>query len=249
MLITNTLLAGGALYAYLKQRGQDKDKNVLSAELQLAKPLAERTEDARHHTGLATLSIGLTLAGAITASPLALLGVPLNIYNNIPVFQEAIATIGGKDEKLGSILLSLIIAGTISSNQIFATNLIDWISQRSRLTGAKLRQNGLEKGHVMSETLQQWVGQAMGRTPDTVWAVDGQTQIEVPFESLNVGDTVMFREGEFISVTGEVVRGEAEVFNWSILQNPPIKRIVGDHVQPRMMLLKGTLFVKVEQIA
>lgn len=247
MLFTNALLVGGAAYAYLKQRRQSPPLVEVVADGDDL--LQVKTQNARHYSAMATLSVGLSLAGAITASPLVFLAIPINIYTNLPIFEEAIKTLGGKDEKLGSILLSLIIASTLAANHAFTASLIDWLSQRSRLTAAKLRQHGSETSHIVSESAQQWLSQALGKAPSNVWIVQDDTEMEIPFEALTIGDVALFRKGEFISVTGDVTRGEAEVFDWSLLGNPPKKRSVGDTVTPRMLVLDGILYVRVERIS
>lgn len=245
MIITNTLLAGGAAYAYLKQRRNTPPDNLIT---RTGTDLQKKTEDARHYAAMSTLSVGLSTAGLITAAPITLLSIPINIYTNLPIFQEAIATLGGKDERLGSILWSLLISGTLASNHLFTASIFDWISQRSRLTGAKLRQNGAITSHVFAESVQQWLGQLIGRKPDSVWVLQDELEVEIPYADLKIGDIALFRKGDFISVTGVITKGEAELFDWSLLQTPPIVRTVDETVTPRMMVLEGFLYVEVENL-
>ena len=245
MLITNALLASGAAYAYIKQRRapQQPQSAVLPVDHQ------EETENARHYSAMATASVGLSLAGLITATPLHLLSVPINVYTNLPIYQEAIATLGGKDEKLGSILWSLLVSGTLATNHVLTASLLDWVAQRSRLTRVKLRRSGADSGQVFSENVQQWLGGLVGRKPANAWVVQDEVEAEIPFEDLTIGDVAIFRKGDFVSVTGAIVKGEAELFDWSLLQAPPTTRAVGDTVKPRMMVIDGVIYVEVENLS
>lgn len=255
MILTNTLLASSALYAYLKQRRRNNAIEIVSSADNVV--IESEIEAAQHYAAVSSLSLGLTLAGILVAYPLALATIPLNIYTNLPLFEEAIATLAGKDEKRRSIIYSLILSGALASNHLLTANLLDWLIQNSRLLKAKLQQQGHEMTQVMADGVQNWVKQAMGKKPEKVWVVNEETaDYEIPFTELRVGDEVWFREGEFISVSGWVTYGEAQIFDWSWVGNivgqpidRPIHFTVGDSVTPRMMVLKGELHVRVESLA
>lgn len=119
-----------------------------------------------------------------------------------------------------------------------------------------MQQRGYELSHVFGEGVQNWVDLASGKKPEKVWRVDGDNEIEIPFAQLRVGDEILVREREFVAVTGKVTHGEAEILDWSLIENMgrypfdrPLHFTVGDTVRPRMMLLKGELYVRVESIA
>lgn len=255
MVITNTLLAGGVLYAYVKQRRRENETEIVPVLDNIA--INNQLEAAQHYAAISSLSLGLTLAGTlVTTYPLAFFTIPLNIYTNLPLFEEAIATLRGKDEKRRSIIYSLVLGGALASNHLFTANLLDWFIQNGRLLGTRLHQQGHEMSQVMAEGVQNWVGQAMGKKPEKVWVVGEETaDFEIPFAELRVGDEILFREGEFISVSGKITYGEAEIFDWSWVGNivgqpmdRPLHYTIGDSVTPRMMVLKGELYVRVESL-
>lgn len=254
MILINTLLAGGVAYAYFKQRQQQTSVDLITAVEHAA--VEEKLKTAQHYAAISSLSLGLTLAGTLVTYPLSLFSVPLNIYTNLPVFAEAFATLAGKDEKRRSIIYSLAISSALVSNHLLTANLLDWFIQNGRLLGARLHQQGHEMSQVMAEGMQNWISQAMGKKPEKVWLVGEETaDYEISFAELRVGDEVLFREGEFISVYGKITYGEAELFDWSWVGNlvgqpmdRPLHFTIGDSVTPRMMLLKGELQVRVESL-
>ena len=255
MFITNVLLLGGTLYASAQQWRKTRQHEIVMSLPEAT--LQTHTETAQHYAAISTLGVGLTVAGSITAfPPLALSSIPLHVYTNLPLFEEAIGTLTGKEEKRGSILLALVLSSILASNHLLTANLLQWVVQRTRLLGAKMQQRGYELSHVFGEGVQNWVDLASGKKPEKVWRVDGDNEIEIPFAQLQVGDEILVREREFVAATGKVTHGEAEILDWSLIENMgrypfdrPLHFTVGDTVRPRMMLLKGELYVRVESIA
>jgi cation transport ATPase len=219
--------------------------------------LQTQTGKEQHYAAISTLALGLTVAGSITTFPhLVLFSIPLHIYINLPIYEEAIGTLAGKEEKRGSIILALALSSILASNHLLTANLLQWVVQRARLMGAKMQQKGYELSQIFGEGLQNWIDQAAGKKPEKIWLVRDDMEMEIPFAHMRVGDEVVFRQGEFVSVTGRVIFGEAEIFDWSLGGNMarqpadlPLHFTVGDTVTPRMMLLKGELYVRVESIA
>ncbi|MEZ4513846.1 MAG: hypothetical protein R3C62_18410 [Chloroflexota bacterium] len=256
MIITNTLLVGGALYASAQQWRKTRHREITVSPLPES-ALQTQTEKERHYAAISTLALGLTVAGSITTFPQLLLSsIPLHIYTSLPLYEEAIGTLTGKEEKRSSIILALVLSSILASNHLLTANLLQWVVQRTRLTGAKMQQKGYELSHILGEGIQNWIDQAAGKKPEKIWLVRNDVEMEVPFADLQVGDEVIFRQGAFVSVTGKVTFGEAEILDWSLGSNmarqpvdPPLHFTVGDTVTPRMMLLKGELYVRVESTA
>ncbi|MEM7117052.1 MAG: hypothetical protein AAF614_31760 [Chloroflexota bacterium] len=255
MILTNTLLIGGALYASVQQWRKARRHEIMAPLSDTV--LQAETETAQHYATTSTLALGLTVAGSIAASPpLVLSSIPLHVYANLPLFEEAIGTLAGKEEKRSSIFLALVLSSLLAANHPLAANSLQWIVQRTRLLGTRMQQKGYEMTQILGEGMQNWVDQAMGKKPEKIWLVRAETEMEVPFANIQVGDEVVFREGEFISVAGEITCGEAEILDWSFNGNMvrqsmerPLHFMAGDKVAPRMMLLKGELYVRVESTA
>ncbi|MCA9996032.1 MAG: hypothetical protein KDE56_09820, partial [Anaerolineales bacterium] len=102
MIITNTLLVGGALYASAQQWRKTRHREITVSPLPES-ALQTQTEKERHYAAISTLALGLTVAGSITTFPQLLLSsIPLHIYTSLPLYEEAIGTLTGKEEKRSS---------------------------------------------------------------------------------------------------------------------------------------------------
>ena len=247
MVIVNSLLAASGVTAYLRYR---RDQRKTQESLLLVEPtdptqLQKAEESAKHYANVSTVSLGLVAASGIAGAPvLAFLGVPLNIYTNIPLLQESIATLAGKAEKRGSIFLSALLMGTIVTINPATTAIIDWLAQRSRLSRARLDRWGEDTG----TKAQSWVEQVLGGKPDNVWVVKNGDDVSIPYADLQVDQLVRFERNDFVPLTGVVQEGTAELINWSAPTNPSISVSEGDYVYSRMMLLKGSIVVRVESL-
>lgn len=243
MIVTNALLVVGVAYAAVQQRR--KDPLVVPLSPVDVPPTDAEMRGIKQHAALSTLSLGLTVTGTLTALPLVtLFGVPLIVYTNVPRFEQALDTLSGKGERRDAIALSVLLGGLILSNHFVTASAVDWLVQRTRLATARLRRSGQTATLQMVSDIQQWVSQALGAQPEHVWAMRDGVEIEVPFADLSPGDEVLFRQGEIISVAGEVVWGEAELFDWSLVRTRT-HFMAGDYVTPRMMVLSGELQVRV----
>lgn len=245
MIITNALLTAGALYAYVQHRRRSPDVQI-GADLPdaTAAPMAA-VKAAQQYAAVSTLSVGLTVTGAIAALPmLTLLSVPLNVYTNLPLFRESFDTLAGRQDKRSSIVLAVFLSGMLVSDHYTTASLLDWVVQRSRLTGARLRQQGHTAVEQLFGDLHTWLEQALGAAPKTVWLIRDEMEIESAFSDIRSGDQLLLHQGDFVPVDGEIVWGEAELFDWSLLR-PRTFFTAGDRVTPRMLLLNGELQVRV----
>lgn len=248
MLITNTLLLGGAAYAFVQQRRKANARAVVVADAEAA--LAEEVARSQRNAAVSTLSLGMSVAGMLASMPgLNLLSVPLNVYTNLPLFEESFATLAGRENKFGSIMASVVLSGALISNHVTTANLLDWLVQRGRLTSARLRRSGYQATELVTTDLQKWVAQALGKRPETVWLVSEQAEQQIAFSDLQAGDLILCRRGDFVGVSGEVVQGAGELFDWLALTKPPMLVETGDAVTPRMMVLDGAITVRVDSVA
>lgn len=80
---------------------------------------------------------------------------------------------------------------------------------------------------------------------DTVWVLVDGTEVEVPFSTVTVNDTVVVRAGSSIPVDGEVIGGEGMVNQVSMTGEPlPVHRYLGCSVFSGTTLEEGKLLIK-----
>ncbi|HMZ19218.1 MAG TPA: heavy metal translocating P-type ATPase [Blastocatellia bacterium] len=84
--------------------------------------------------------------------------------------------------------------------------------------------------------------------PDKVWVrIDG-VEIEIPFEELQIGDTLVVHAGQTIPVDGTIIAGAATVDQQMLTgEAQPVEKGVGDSVLASTLLISGMVDVTVEK--
>lgn len=84
--------------------------------------------------------------------------------------------------------------------------------------------------------------------PDKVWVrIDG-VEIEIPFEELQIGDTLVVHAGQTIPVDGTIIAGAATVDQQMLTgEAQPIEKSAGDSVLASTLLISGVIDVAVEK--
>ncbi|MBX6329108.1 MAG: cation-translocating P-type ATPase [Pseudolabrys sp.] len=111
--------------------------------------------------------------------------------------------------------------------------------------------------HLFSEWLSlivktrssQAVKRLLDLQPDMARLVRDGREVEVPIETVAVGDLVRIRPGERVPVDGEVVEGHSSVDQSLVTGEPlPIERIAGDTVTGGSINGTGTLLVRASAV-
>ncbi|WLP88927.1 cation-translocating P-type ATPase [Gordonia sp. NB41Y] len=87
-------------------------------------------------------------------------------------------------------------------------------------------------------------------TQDTAWMrLDDGTEIQVPVDSLRVGDAVIVHEQVAVAVDGVVVDGQAVVDQSALTgENLPVTKDVGDRVQAGSVVLTGRIVITADAV-
>jgi Cu2+-exporting ATPase len=88
----------------------------------------------------------------------------------------------------------------------------------------------------------------LGEQPRLVWVLVDGVEMEVPFERLQVGDTLVVQAGQMIPVDGIITQGEASIDQQRLTgEAQPVERGVGDAVLAATVVLSGRLAIRVEK--
>jgi len=261
MFIVNLLLAGGVVYAgintwqsrktnsksvWLTEAGsQDSQKRLFTDE----NNLYQIEERVNHYFTLSSLSVGLSLTGALVYAPLGLASVPLTIYTAIPTFEAAYgAVFQGKPRKT-TILISFGVGGLLLTNHFFSAAFVDWISHYLNYLVFWARRANQALMMELADSNRQFLFRFFGGPPQSVWVLVDETELEIPFARVRVGDVVVVNEGELVPVDGVIVSGTA-VIDLFILtgDSQPVEIGPGDHVFAMTLLRSGRICLKVERI-
>jgi Cu+-exporting ATPase len=93
------------------------------------------------------------------------------------------------------------------------------------------------------------IRQLAGLSPKTVHRIAGGEEVDVPLESVAVGERLRVRPGEKIPVDGRVVSGRSSVDESMLTGEPlPVEKGVGDHVVGATINQTGTLIIEAEHV-
>jgi Cu2+-exporting ATPase len=89
-----------------------------------------------------------------------------------------------------------------------------------------------------------------GEQPRFCWVVVDGVEVEVPFESVKAGDTVVIQAGQTIAVDGMIAEGYATISQRTLTgESQPVEKGVGEQVLASTVVLSGKIHVQVEKSA
>lgn len=84
--------------------------------------------------------------------------------------------------------------------------------------------------------------------PDKVWVRSNGIEIELPFEQLQIGDTIVLHAGQVVPVDGTIVAGVATIDQHMLTgEAQPVEKRAGDAVLAVTLLIAGQIDIKVEK--
>ncbi len=107
---------------------------------------------------------------------------------------------------------------------------------------------GLKLVHQTQTRSKHRLEHLFGENPRHVWLAREETEVEVPFESLEAGDIIVLQAGEFVPIDGTIIRGIATIDQRTLTgESHPVEKVVGDTVLASTTLVAGKLFVRVDK--
>lgn len=262
MLFVNICLVGGVAYAgvttLLKRRAQKKTRWLVprnnqtpggpTAVTQADRMFPDERGTSRSLT-IASVSLGLSVSGALWYSPLSLASVPLIVYGSIPVFEQAAATLITEGRLKMATAESVVVIGTLATQHYILAALLTWLHAYFRLVAQRVRHLNALVWRSLEHDSRQFLAHLYGVKPDAVWVQTEGMEMSIPFATLRVGDVVVVHEGDLLPVAGTVVEGTAEV---SLLlatgEARMVTKNVGDRVLPAAVVVSGKLCIRVERL-
>ena len=88
----------------------------------------------------------------------------------------------------------------------------------------------------------------LGEQPRLVWVLVDGIEMEIPFEHLQVGDTLVVQAGQMIPIDGIIAQGEAAIDQHRLTgESQPAEKRAGDPVLAATVVLSGRIQVQVEK--
>ncbi|AUI67804.1 heavy metal translocating P-type ATPase [Beggiatoa leptomitoformis] len=243
------LIGGSLLYAGYKSYKErtDKRKTAITVidptdntpEQSLATTesvLDEELKDAKHYLTVSTGALGLSVLGTVYPVLNAVV-VPLVLYTTVPLFQAALKGLFEEHRLRASVVDSIAVIGTLSTRYYVASSLavsLFFLAQRLLL--------------ATEDNSKKQLISVFGQQPRSVWLLREAVEVEIPFESLRIGDVIVLNAGEMIPIDGYITEGIASIDQHALTgEAQPVERTVGDAVMAATLVVAGKICVMVEK--
>lgn len=262
MLLVNACIMGGVLYSglktYFKRHPRKKATWLVSV-----RPPAPRQAQPTRMDGqiplrgnrtyrsfmLSSISVGLSMSGALLYPPLTLASVPLTVYAALLMFEKSHESLWGQRRINASVLCSTTIIGTLATQHYLLAALTNWLYYYFALLAQRIRYINQLLLIELEHSYHQFLSQVYGVKPPSVWVMVQGMGIETPFADVKIGDVVIVNEGEVIPVDGTIVDGSAVVTSLMRMSvSPPREKRVGEYVTASSVVLSGRINVRVERL-
>ena len=189
------------------------------------------------YLAVTSVSLFLTSMGTIFYSPLILFGVAGLAYPLTGIVKRAYKGLVHEKKVKMEVMGSILFPGMVLSGFYFTSSFAFWMYYVS----VKLLIR------IEDDTRQNLIG-IFGDQPRSVWIVRNGVDVEMPFESLKIGDIVAVQSGETIPVDGVITEGRASIDQHVLTgESQPLEKEQGDPVFALTTVLAGSIRIKVEK--
>jgi len=198
--------------------------------------ISEAKQEANYQLTISSVALALS-AGGLFFSPLRIASIPvilLALKQYVVRANQAIF----KDKEIGIAAIDLLgTAGPFLIGYFFIASLAIHLSNLSRkllIATEDHSQKSLTNVFVLK--------------PNFVWVQRGDVEVEIPFNTLSIGDIVVVNAGQVIPVDGTVTDGIAYVDQRALTgESQPVEKCGGASVFDSTMVLEGNIRIRVEK--
>lgn len=178
--------------------------------------------------------IGLGHAIGVSLAPVVII---MGLYLSLPVYKVAYE-MAVKERRLSTVHLMAVYFSVLWLGGYYAVGTL------GLLLGA-LSQKIM---HICEDSARYQLVNVFQQHPRSVWVLTDGIEIEIPFEQLQAGNTLVLDVGQTIPVDGVIVDGLASIDQHMLTgESQPIDKGVGDTVLASTVVLGGRLFVRVDK--
>lgn len=199
--------------------------------------LSEEEKNVNRRLGVASVNLGLATIVGIFYPPLLVMTIPATVWLSIPRFKSAYISVIKERQVNIAVVDSVLVTSALLSGYLFASVL----GTASITISLKL----LTK---TKDNYQNKLINVFNQHAHFVWILIDDTEVEIPFEKLKVGDIVVVNAGETIAVDGIVIKGVASVDQHSLTgESQPAEKRIGEQVFASTVVLSGKIHVQAEK--
>lgn len=203
-----------------------------------AEPLALSRDEriANRRFGLGVTALSLSLLGQSVFTPLLPLAIGTGLLASSGAYLYAYAE-WQKTRRLGAIHLLCVYSLFLWLGGTTAGGL------GSMLFGLMLKTKTLSENQSRNNLISMFQLQ-----PEKVWVRSNGAEIEIGFDQLQIGDTIVLHAGQIVPVDGTIVAGVATIDQHMLTgEAQPVEKRVGDAVLAATLLISGQVDITVEK--
>ncbi|MCX6050680.1 MAG: HAD-IC family P-type ATPase, partial [Chloroflexi bacterium] len=195
----------------------------------------ERAANRRLGTGL--LALSLALMGQWVFAPLTPLAIAVGIWASSAKYPYAYRQ-WKETKRLGAIHLLCVYSLYLWLGGYASAGALGAI-----LFGLMLKVKAISENQSRNNLVNLFQLQ-----PDKVWVRSKGSEIEIPFDQLQIGDTLVLHAGQIVPVDGIIIAGVATVDQHMLTgEAQPVEKKAGDSVLASTLLIAGQVDVAVEK--
>ena len=195
----------------------------------------ERMANRRFGTGL--LALGLALLGRFIFAPLMPLAIAVGILASSAKYPYAYRQ-WRETKRLGAIHLLCVYSLYLWLGGYAAAGAVG-----SVLFGLMLKVKAISENQSRNNLVNLFQLQ-----PAKVWVRSKGAEIEIPFDQLQIGDTLVLHAGQIVPVDGTIIEGVATVDQHMLTgEAQPVEKKAGDGVLASTLVISGQVDVAVEK--
>ena len=212
-------------------------KQEISNAAGAAAPNTDPEKEANRYLALSGVSLALTTAGALIYPPATILSLPLLTVILSPLFKRGYDVVV-KEKKVGVAVLDIVgAAAPFITGHFVLTALYGVLYYTSRKLLIKTEDHS-----------RKCLVNVFSDQPRFIWVMRDGVEVELPFEDVRVGDTVVLDAGQTIAVAGLIIEGVARIDQRQLTgESQPVEKGIGDPVLASTILLSGRIYIQVEK--
>ena len=169
----------------------------------------------------------------------------VTIFTGYPFLRGALRSLRSGRAGTDALVSAATVASLILRENVVALTVLWLLNIGEYLQDLTLRRTR----RAISELLRGSQDTAWIRLAEDRRASDAGTEVQVPIDTVQIGDEVVVHDHVAIPVDGEVVDGEAVVNQSAITgENLPVSVGVGSHVHAGSVVVRGRLVVRAEAV-
>jgi len=205
----------------------------------------ELTEEQKiAHQGFVKASIMLasTTISALVYPPLLFLHIPPMLYLAIPFYKQAYDDFFNEQKVTTTVVDATLSIGSLGCAIVHPPILVISVAGSWFFTLTAKVVSGSKASTRKS------LSNIVGEQPPFVWLLKDGIEVEVPFETVQVGDILVVDAGQVIPVDGAIYDGVASIDQHMLTgESRAVDAGIGERVFAGTVLLSGKIYIQVEK--